>query len=194
MRIGYARVSTQEQETRAQIDALNKAGVDLIHEEKRSGATLRRPVLDKLLRNLKRGDTLVVYKLDRVARSLKHLLTIIERLQERGAAFESVTEHIDTNTPAGRLMLQMLGAFAEFEREMIRERTTSGMQAAKKRGVRLGRPRSLEVDEERQVVRQWRSGGYTLTALAHQYVVHLSSIKRAAYRASEAAQPSLLPT
>lgn len=194
MRVGCARVSTQEQETRAQIDALNKAGVDLIHEEKRSGATLRRPVLDKLLRNLKRGDTLVVYKLDRVARSLKHLLTIIERLQERGAAFESVTEHIDTNTPAGRLMLQMLGAFAEFEREMIRERTTSGMQAAKKRGVRLGRPRSLEVDEERQVVRQWRSGGYTLTALAHQYGVHLSSIKRAAYRASEAAQPSLLPT
>jgi len=194
MRIGYARVSTQEQETRAQIDALTRAGVDLIHEEKWSGATLRRPVLDKLLRNLKRGDTLVVYKLDRVARSLKHLLTIIERLQERGAAFESLTEHIDTNTPAGRLMLQMLGAFAEFEREMIRERTTSGMQAAKKRGVRLGRPRSLEVDEERQVVRQWRSGGYTLTALAHQYGVHLSSIKRAVYRASEAAQPSLLPT
>lgn len=91
-------------------------------------------------------------------------------------------------------MLQMLGAFAEFEREMIRERTTSGMQAAKKRGVRLGRPRSLEVDEERQVVRQWRSGGYTLAALAHQYRVHLSSIKRAVYRASEAAQPSLLPT
>lgn len=192
--MGYARVSTQEQETRAQIDALTRAGVDLIHEEKRSGATLRRPVLDKLLRNLKRGDTLVVYKLDRVARSLKHLLTIIERLQERGAAFESLTEHIDTNTPAGRLMLQMLGAFAEFEREMIRERTTSGMQAAKKRGVRLGRPRSLEVDEEHQVVRQWRSGGYTLTALAHQYGVHLSSIKRAVYRASEAAQPSLLPT
>ena len=194
MRIGYARVSTQEQETRAQIDALTRAGVDLIHEEKRSGATLRRPVLDKLLRNLKRGDTLVVYKLGRVARSLKHLLTIIERLQERGAGFESLTEHIDTNTPAGRLMLQMLGAFAEFEREMIRERTTSGMQAAKKRGVRLGRPRSLEVDEEHQVVRQWRSGGYTLTALAHQYRVHLSSIKRAVYRASEAAQPSLLPT
>jgi DNA invertase Pin-like site-specific DNA recombinase len=170
-----------------------RAGVDLIHEEKRSGATLRRPVLEKLLRNLKRGDTLVVYKLDRVARSLKHLLIIIERLQERGAGFESLTEHIDTNTPAGRLMLQMLGAFAEFEREMIRERTKSGMQAAKKRGVRLGRPRSLEVDEERQVVRQWRSGSYTLTALAHQYGVHLSSIKRAVYRASENAQPSLLP-
>jgi DNA invertase Pin-like site-specific DNA recombinase len=192
MRIGYARVSTQEQETRAQIDALKRAGVDSIHEEKRSGATLRRPVLDKLLRNLRRGDTLVVYKLDRIARSLKHLLTIIERLQERGANFESLTEHIDTNTPAGRLMLQMLGAFAEFEREMIRERTKSGMQAAKKRGVRLGRPRSLEIDEERQVVRQWRSGRYTLTALAHQYGVHLSSIKRAVYRASEAAQPSLL--
>jgi DNA invertase Pin-like site-specific DNA recombinase len=192
MRIGYARVSTQEQETRAQLDALTKAGVELIHEEKRSGATLRRPVLDKILRNLKRGDTLVVYKLDRIARSLKHLLSIIERLQDRGADFESLTEHIDTNTPAGRLMLQMLGAFAEFEREMIRERTKSGMQAAKKRGVRLGRPRSLEPHDERQVVAQWRTGRYTLTALAHQYGVHLSSIKRAVYRADQSAQPRLL--
>ena len=152
MRIGYARVSTQEQETRAQLDALAKAGVEFVHEEKRSGATLRRPVLDKLLRNLKRGDTLVVYKLDRIARSLKHLLGIIERLQDHGANFESLTEHIDTNTPSGRLMLQMPGAFAEFEREMIRERTRAGMQAAKRRGIRLGRPRSLEADDERQVV------------------------------------------
>ncbi|APR36718.1 recombinase family protein [Paraburkholderia sp. SOS3] len=192
MRIGYARVSTQEQETRAQLDALTKAGVELVHEEKRSGATLRRPVLDKLLRNLKRGDTLVVYKLDRIARSLKHLLSIIERLQDRGADFESLTEHIDTNTPAGRLMLQMLGAFAEFEREMIRERTRSGMQAAKGRGIRLGRPRSLQPEEERQAVAQWRTGRYTLTALAHQYGVHLSSIKRAVYRADQAVQPRLL--
>jgi len=132
MLIGYARVSTQEQETRAQLDALTKAGVDQLHEEKRSGATMRRPVLDQILRNIKRGDTLVVYKLDRIARSLKHLLAIIERLQDHGADFKSLTEHIDTNTPAGRLMLQMLGAFAEFEREMIRERTRSGMQAAKR--------------------------------------------------------------
>lgn len=188
MRIGYARVSTQEQETRAQIDALTKAGVDAVHEEKRSGANLRRPVLDKLLRNLKRGDVLVVYKLDRIARSLKHLLSIIDRLQERGAGFESLTEHIDTTSPAGRLMIQMLGAFAEFEREMIRERTKSGMQAAKKRGVRLGRPRSLECEDERRVVRQWRTGNYTLAALAHEYGVHLSSIKRAVYRAEERAQ------
>lgn len=86
-----------------------------------------------------------------------------------GAGFQSLIDHIDTNTPAGRLMLPMLGAFAEFEREMIRERNKSGMQAGEKRGVRLGRPRSLEVDEERQVVRQWRSGRYSLTALAHQY-------------------------
>ncbi len=192
MRIGYARVSTQEQETRAQIDALTKAGVDAVHEEKRSGALLRRPVLDKLLRNLKRGDVLVVYKLDRIARSLKHLLSIIDRLQERGAGFESLTEHIDTTSPAGRLMIQMLGAFAEFEREMIRERTKSGMQAAKKRGVRLGRPRSLETEDERRVVRQWRTGNYTLAALAHEYGVHLSSIKRAVYRAKELAQ--LAPT
>ncbi|WP_321875644.1 recombinase family protein [Burkholderia cenocepacia] len=183
MRIGYARVSTQEQETRAQIDALTKAGVDAVHEEKRSGASMRRPVLDKLLRNLRRGDVLVVYKLDRIARSLKHLLSIIDRIQERGAGFESLTEHIDTNSPSGRLMLQILGAFAEFEREMIRERTKSGMQAAKKRGIRLGRPRCLRSEDERRVVLQWRTGQYTLSALAHQYGVHLSSIKRAIYRA-----------
>jgi DNA invertase Pin-like site-specific DNA recombinase len=109
-------------------------------------------------------------------------------MQERGAGFESLTERIDTNTPAGRLMLQMLGAFAEFEREMIRERTLSGMQAAKKRGVRVGRPRS----HERQAVAQWRTGRYTLTALAHQYGIHLSSIKRAVYRAQQLEQPALL--
>jgi len=191
MRIGYARVSTQEQETRAQLDALYKATVDAVHEEKRSGASIRRPVLDKLLRNLKRGDTLVVYKLDRVARSLKHLLTILERLNDRGANFESLTEHIDTNTAAGRLMFQMLGAFAEFEREMIRERTLSGMQAAKRRGIRLGRPRSLTADDERAAVKKWRTGRYTLTALSHEYGVHLSSIKRAVYRADVASQPQL---
>jgi len=153
---------------------------------------MRRPVLDQILRNIKRGDTLVVYKLDRIARSLKHLLSIIERLQDHGADFESLTEHIDTNTPAGRLMLQMLGAFAEFEREMIRERTKSGMQAAKIRGIRLGRPRSLQPDEEVQAVKQWHTGRYTLTAIAHQYGVHLSSIKRAVYHVQETAQPSLL--
>jgi DNA invertase Pin-like site-specific DNA recombinase len=108
---------------RAQLDALSKAGVELIHDKKRSGTTLRRPLLDKLVRNLKLGHTLAVYKFDRIARSLKHLLSIIERLQDRGADFESLTEHIDTNTPAGRLMLQMPGAFAEPKREMIRERT-----------------------------------------------------------------------
>jgi DNA invertase Pin-like site-specific DNA recombinase len=193
MRIGYARVSTQEQETRAQIDALTKAGVDAVREEKRSGASLRRPVLDKLLRNLKRGDVLVVYKLDRIARSLKHLLNIIDRLQERGAGFESLTEHIDTNSAAGRLMLQMLGAFAEFEREMIRERTRSGMQAAIRRGVRLGRPRSLSAEDERRAVRQWHTGNYTLTALAHEYGVHLSSIKRAVHRAENRSQPAPSP-
>ena len=191
MRIGYARVSTQEQETRAQLDALRRAGVEVIHEEKRSGVSLRRPVLDKLLRNLRPGDTLVVYKLDRVARSLKHLLSIIERLTERGVSFESLTEHIDTDTPAGRLMLQMLGAFAEFEREMIRERTRSGMHAAMRRGIKVGRPRSLNPAEEQAVVRLWRSGDYTLTALAHQYGVHLSSIKRAIRRAEQARQQRL---
>src|SRR5687768_11303038 len=110
---GYARVSTVEQDTLAQQLALRAAGVLCIHVEKRSGADARRPVLAALLARLTAGDVLVVYKLDRVARSLSHLLSIVEKLADCGAAFRSLTEAIDTTTPTGRLMLHLLGAFAE---------------------------------------------------------------------------------
>lgn len=124
MLYGYARVSTQEQETHAQTDALSKAGVGFIFSEKKSGGTTAgRPELEKMLRILKHGDQVVVYKLDRIARSLKDLLRIIERIEEKGAQFRSLTESLDTTTPAGRMLFHMVGAFAEFERELIRERT-----------------------------------------------------------------------
>lgn len=181
---GYARVSTQEQETHAQIDALRKVGVDFVFEEKRSGGDMRRPILARLLEQLQAGDVLVVYKLDRVARSLKHLLTIIDQLEERGAGFRSLTEAVDTSTPAGRMMLQMLGAFAEFELSMIRERTRAGMAAAVARGSRLGRPRALSPVDEAEVVRRFRAGQATKSALAREYGTHISSIKRALARAS----------
>lgn len=193
MQYGYARVSTQEQETHAQTDALAKAGVGFIFSEKRSGGTtVGRPELEKLLRMLKPGDTVVVYKLDRIARSLKDLLRIIERIEERGAQFRSLTESLDTSTPAGRMLFHMVGAFAEFERELIRERTRAGMAAAVRRGVKLGRHYALSSEDEAEALRLWYQGTMTKTAIAQMFGVHMSSIKRAIKRHQESQQPSLL--
>jgi len=183
MRYGYARVSTQEQETHAQLDALRRAGVDRVFEEKRSGGDRHRPVLGQVLSGLKAGDVLVVYKLDRVARSLRHLLAILDQVHTAGAEFASLTEVIDTRSPAGKMILQILGAFAEFELEMIRERTKAGMRAAMARGAAPGRPRAI--DNDVQVVRL-RSRGLSLSAIARQHGCHLSSVKRALRRAGAA--------
>lgn len=191
MLIGYARVSTQEQETHAQTDALTRAGCECIYQEKRSGKNMRRPQLELLLRTIRKNDTVVVLKLDRIARSLKDLLTIIERIESVGAQFHSLTEHIDTKSPTGRMIFQIVGAFAEFERELIRERTKFGMAAAKKRGVIMGRPRAMNDEEAAEMLRLWYSGKYTKTALAYRYGTHISSIKRAIKRAKEEAQPEL---
>lgn len=191
MLIGYARVSTAEQETNAQIDALTKAGCECIYQEKRSGGSMARPQLQLLLRTLRPGDTVVVYKLDRIARSLKDLLTIIERIEEKGAEFQSLTEHFDTKSPAGRMIFQIVGAFAEFERELIRERTRVGMAAAKKRGVKMGRPCAVTEEEEDDILRKMRSGKYTKSALAREYDCDISSIKRAMKRAKARAEPEL---
>lgn len=193
MLYGYARVSTQEQETHAQTDALQKAGVGFIFSEKKSGGTTAgRPELEKLLRILKPGDQIVVYKLDRIARSLKDLLRIIERIEEKGAQFRSLTESLDTTTPAGRMLFHMVGAFAEFERELIRERTRAGMAAAVRRGVKLGRHYAMSRADEAEAIRMWYSGQYTKTAIARQFNTHISSIKRAIKRHESAIQPSLI--
>lgn len=181
MRYGYARVSTKEQETHAQLDALQRSGVDEIFEEKRSGGDRRRPVLHALLDQLQAGDVLVVYKLDRLARSLRDLLYILDRIHLVGAEFVSLTEMIDTRSPAGRMILQILGAFAEFERELIRERTRVGMAAAMARGTVVGRPRAI-VDD--QAVQQAYASGMTRSAIARQYGCHLSSVKRALTRSA----------
>jgi DNA invertase Pin-like site-specific DNA recombinase len=193
MLIGYARVSTQEQETHMQIDALRKAGVEEIHQEKKSGGDRRRPVLAAVLEKLHRGDTLVVFKLDRIARSLKHLLDILEQLESKGAGFRSLTETIDTTTPSGRMMMQIIGAFAEFERELIRERTRAGIKAAKARGVVFGRNYGIPLEKQPEMIQLWRSGKYTKTTLARMYDVHISSIKRTIRRFEEQAQLKLLP-
>ena len=139
MLIGYARVSTGDQDPALQIKALKVAGVKQINQES-AGGTADRPVLERVLLALKPGDVLMAYKVDLLARSLLDLMRVLRVVQEAGATFRSLTEPIETTTPAGRMMVQMLGAFAEFERAIIRERCMAGLQIAKDNGVRLGRP------------------------------------------------------
>lgn len=188
---GYARVSTIEQETRLQMDALKRAGAIRIYCEKTSSVGTR-PELQRALAEIGRGDTLVVYKLDRLARSLKDLLALLERLERRGCALRSLTEPVDTQSLAGRMMLQMLGAVAEFERGMIRERSMAGQRAAMDRGIKCGRPRSMLYRDEADLVRLYSSGWFTMDTLADIYEVHPSTVKRAIYRVHKPGHSSLL--
>lgn len=139
----YARVSTVDQDPRLQLDALNKGRADRIWQERRSAAD-DRPELEAMLCALRPGDEVLVWKLDRLARSLRGLLDIIERITSAGASIRSLTEPIDTSTPLGRMMLHLLGSFAEFERSMIRERCAAGRVAARARGVPMGRPKHID--------------------------------------------------
>ena len=141
--IGYARVSTDEQTPLPQSQALKSAGCAEIHEEQASGGNRARPVLARVLERIGKGDTLVVVRIDRLARSLSHLLDVIERLEAKGAFFRSLTDPIDTSSPQGKFTLQVLGAAAEFERALIRERQREGIAIARQRGAYRGRKRSL---------------------------------------------------
>jgi DNA invertase Pin-like site-specific DNA recombinase len=143
MLVGYARVSTLDQKPTLQIDALKAAGCTRIFIEKASGAQRERPELSAALDYIRQGDTLVVWKLDRLARSMRQLIETVEDLQSRGIELRSLTESIDTATPGGRLVFHIFGALAEFERAVIRERTSAGLQAARERGKKGGRPRTL---------------------------------------------------
>lgn len=143
MRYGYARVSSTDQDTAIQLAALRRAGVRRIVQEKASGASSR-PVLASLIQRLRPGDSLVVYRVDRLSRSLVDLLELLRLLEARGATFQSLTEPIETGTPTGRLLLQLLGALAEFERQIIRERCAAGVREYLSRGGKWGRPRRLD--------------------------------------------------
>ena len=143
MLIGYARVSTGEQTLDLQLDALQKAGCEKSYTETASGAKADRPVLAEVLGFLRAGDTLVVWRLDRLGRSLQHLIETIAALAARGIGFKSVTEQIDTTTSGGKLVFHVFGALAEFERDLIRERTHAGLRAARARGRTGGRPKVL---------------------------------------------------
>jgi DNA invertase Pin-like site-specific DNA recombinase len=148
--VGYARVSTDEQTTALQLDALQAAGCVVIHEDSASGALRSRPGLDSALVDLRAGDTLVVWRLDRLGRSLRDLLDVSEMLRERDVALRSLTDHIDTRTAAGRMLYAVLGAVAQLERDVLRERTVAGLAAAKRRGERLGRPPALSSAQIRE--------------------------------------------
>jgi len=143
MKIGYARVSTQDQELGLQLDALEQAGCEKIYQEKVSGAAKARPQLEALLEHLRKGDVVVVWKLDRLVRSLKDLVSLVNQIQEKGASFQSVNDQIDTTSAHGKFTFHIFASLAEFERDIIRERTKAGLAAARARGRVGGRPKGL---------------------------------------------------
>jgi DNA invertase Pin-like site-specific DNA recombinase len=169
MKLGYARVSTGDQNPDLQLDALKLAGCERVYIDKGQGGAKRsRPQLDKCLAALKPGDVLTVWKLDRLGRSLPHLVAVLEDLKKRGAGFVSLTEAIDTETAAGRLLGHIIGALAEFERALITERTRAGLASAKRRGVKLGRPPALspeQVKHARKLVEEGESPGVVARVL-----------------------------
>lgn len=178
MFVGYARVSTEDQDTDLQVRALRAAGVTRIYQEKGSGVGPR-PQLQKALANIQRGETLVVWKLDRLARSLIDLLAILDRLHQSGASIKSVTEPIDTSSPIGSFVVQILGAVAELERNIIRERTKAGVMAAKERGAYLGRPTIVDDQLKAELIEKWTSGHYSSRQLAAMYGLSDSTLYRA---------------
>ncbi len=146
MIVGYARVSTDDQTLALQLDALQEVGCETVFRDTISGAKTERPGLTKALEHVRSGDMLVVWRLDRLGRSLSHLIELIQTLEGRGVGFKSLTEQIDTTTSGGKLIFHIFGALAEFERNLIRERTMAGLQAARARGRKGGRPKKPNTD------------------------------------------------
>lgn len=188
MLIGYARVSRQDgQDTAIQIEALKKAGVDRVFEEKASGGRWDRPQLHRALDQLRPGDIFVVWKLDRLSRSLKDLLTLMEKIDAIGAGFRSLTEAIDTTTPAGRMMMQMVGSFAEFERAMIRERTKAGLESARQRGRVGGRRPKLTPHQQQEIIEMVTSERKSSSEAARLFNVHPATVSRLLTRSRQTA-------
>ena len=178
MKMGYARVSTQDQDTTAQISALKAAGCEMIFQEKASSGRWDRPELQRLLEQLRKGDVLVVWKLDRLSRSLKDVLLLMEKIQASDAGFQSLTEAIDTTSPAGRMFLQIVGSFAEFERAMLRERTKNGLDAARAQGRVGGRRPKLKPHQEAEIIKLVQAGQKTAAEAARLFDIHPSTVCR----------------
>ncbi|CRL14706.1 recombinase family protein [Phaeobacter italicus] len=176
---GYARVSTDDQNLDAQTDALKAAGAERIFADKISGVRRDRPELDALLDQLRPGDVVVVTKYDRLARSLRDLLDLVETIKDRGAGFRSLAEDIDTTTPAGRLVFHVFASIAQFERERIAERTREGLQAAKARGRVGGRPPALTAAQRAEVRRMRDDEHRHVSEIARLFKVSERTVRRA---------------
>ncbi len=179
MIFGYARVSKlDEQDTLTQENALKAAGVEKIFKEKASGGQWDRPELHRMLDQVRKGDVVIAWKLDRLSRSLKDLLHIMEKIQSVGAGFKSLTEHIDTTTPAGRMLMQMVCSFAEFERAIIREHTRTGLETARAQGRIGGRRPKLNKHQKSEALDMVNVRGKTASEVARIFNVHPSTICR----------------
>ncbi len=178
MLLGYARVSTDGQDLTAQTEALHQAGCTKIFVERASGGRWDRPELHRLLDQVRTGDVVVVWKLDRLSRSLRDLLLVMEKIEAVGAGFRSLTEAIDTTTVAGRMMMQMIGSFGEFERAMILERTKRGLEVARKEGRVGGRKPKFQPKQKEEIAKLVTSGQMTAAAAARLFRVHPSTISR----------------
>ncbi|MEW6737368.1 MAG: recombinase family protein [Acidobacteriota bacterium] len=162
MLIGYARVSTQEQNLNLQKDALKKAGCEKVYIDKVRGTASERPGLERVMESLRKGDSLVVWRLDRLGRSLKHLIELMGELEERKIGFRSLQESINTTTPGGKLIFHMFGALAEFERNLIRERTQAGLTAARARGRKGGRPKALSPKQQTVAIKLYNERNHSV--------------------------------
>jgi DNA invertase Pin-like site-specific DNA recombinase len=176
MIIGYARVSTQDQNPDFQVDALEKAGCDQIFREKVTGKLRERPELSQCLRMLRAGDTLIVWKLDRLARSLKDLVEIVQDLNDREIGFKSLTEAIDTTNSGGRLVFHIFGSLAEFEHDLIRERTIAGLQAARARGRKGGRKPAMSASDVKKAAAMLSDPTMTKTEVAQHFRVSRTTL------------------
>jgi DNA invertase Pin-like site-specific DNA recombinase len=179
MIIGYARVSTDDQNLDSQTDALSAAGAEKVFADKISGSRRARPELDRMLEQLRDGDVVTVTKYDRLARSLKDLLEIVEAIRERGAGFRSLAEDIDTTTPAGRLVFHVFASIAQFERERISERTREGLASARRRGRIGGRPPALTTAQKDEVRRMRDEEHRAITEIARLFKVSERTVRRA---------------
>lgn len=177
MIFGYARVSTKEQNLDRQLDQLAKRGVDKIFSDKISGVKESRPALDKMLGQLRRGDTVVVCSYDRLARSSKQLFSLAERFEENGVSLVSIKEGTDTSTPQGRFFFAMCAAMAQFERELIKERQAEGIAAAKARGRQFGRP-ATDPDKMDTAVRLYKDGGISVKEICERTGVSRAPLYR----------------
>ena len=178
MKIGYARVSTGDQKLSFQLEALKKAGCARIFREKASGSYRDRPELGRMLDQLREGDVVAVWRLDRLARSTRNLLEIVEAIGAAGARFQSLSEPwADTTTHAGRMIMTIFAGIAEFERDLIRERTGAGRRDAQRRGVRFGRPRKMNA-EQRELAKRLLKEGKSVREVAHTFSVHPATLYR----------------